>query len=158
MIDKQDFVLSCSFITANAAITTLLGDWFIFLGGPHRVNVTDTISCDVYNKESYNLFGAICGVNMHDIEPVVTTLQVITALNLAFALLVFFLVSFRRMKRTFIKLSSLVILALSLTSVILWAVEDRERLPNDDTIINKYGAGWVAALVCTITTIPLFFI
>lgn len=158
MIDKQDFVLACSFIVANSAITALLGDWFVFLGNPQQIAVSNNTSCEVFRKESYNLFGAICGVNLNDIEPIATTLQTLLSINLAFALLLYFLVTFRRMKRNMIRVSIVVIMGLSLTSVILWAVEDKERLPTDSKKINMYGAGWIAAIICAASTLPLFMV
>jgi hypothetical protein len=159
MFDKQDLVISCAFIMSNAAITSLLGDWFIFNGGPHHVTVPTNVSCTVYNQESYNLFGAVCGVSLYDIDPVITTLQILLSMNLTFALVVFFLVAFKRMKKWMIKFTSIIILSLSISCVILWAIDNHPKhLPSDDkNAINRFGAGWISALVCSTTTLPLIF-
>ncbi len=116
MIDKQELVLGSSFVVANAAITALLGDWFVFKGTSQVLPGWDT-ECKVDGGEAYNLFGSICGSNLHELESIATTLQILMSINLGFALLLFFLVAFRRLKKNLIKLTCLIILALSVTSV-----------------------------------------
>lgn len=155
MIDKQELVLASSFIVANAAITGLLGDWFVFKGTSQVLPGWDT-ECKVYGGEAYNLFGSICGTNLSDIENIVTTLQILMSVNLAFALLLFLLVAFKRLKRNLIKLSAFIILVLTVTSVSLWATYDFAVLPTESDKINCYGAGWIMAIVCASATLPLF--
>lgn len=157
-MDKQDFILGSSFVIANTALVSLTGDWFFFKGGPHTVNVSNTSSCLVYDKESYNMFGAVCGVNLGDIEPFVGTLQVLLPINCVFALLLFFLVALKRMRKRIIKVTCLVILALSVTIDVMWLTHERKNLPTSDDIIGTYGAGWFLTAATGVSTIPLFFI
>lgn len=155
MVEKKEIVLICSFIVANTAITALLGDWFIFLGDSQNVVVSHNVSCDVYGKESYNLFGSICGVNLNEIEPLVVTLQTLMSINLAFSLLLYFLIVFKRMNKNMIRVCILIILGLSVSSIVLWSVNDMENLPNDSDKINRYGAGWIAAIICATSSLPM---
>lgn len=157
MIDKQELVLASSFVVANAAITTLIGDWFVFKGTSQTLPVGDS-ECKVYGGEAYNLFGSICGTNLYDLEDIATTLQILLSVNLGFSLLLFFLVAFRRLKRNLIKLTCLVILGLSVSSVTLWATTEFTVLPSDSNKINLYGAGWIMGIVCASATLPMFTI
>ena len=158
MIDKQELVLASSFVVANAAIVSLTGDWFVFKGTHQTLNISGSPECKVYGGEAYNLFGSICSKNLSDLEDIVTTLQILVAINLAFALLLFFLVAFRRMKKNLIKLTCLVILGLTITSASLWVSNDFDVLPTDSNKINCFGAGWIMAIVCAVSTLPMFTI
>ena len=154
MIDKQELVVSSSFVVANAAITALIGDWFVFKGTSHILPIGES-ECKVYGGEAYNLFGSICGKNLGDLEEIISTLQVTMSINLVFALLLFFLVAFRRLKRNLIKVTCLVIIGLSVTSVSLWATNTFSVLPPNT---NQFGAGWIMGIVCASATLPMLTI
>lgn len=159
MIDKQELVLASSFIVANAAIVSLTGDWFVFKGTSQILDIGGTsVECKVYGGEAYNLFGSICSSNISDLEDIITTLQVLVSINLAFALLLFFLVAFRRMKKNLIKVTCLVILGLTISSASLWVSHDFKVLPTESDKINCFGAGWIMAIVCATATLPMFTI
>jgi hypothetical protein len=155
MINKQELAIAASFVVANSALAALVCDWFFFTK-QITMDATDTVSCSVYPREAYNVYGAICGVGVSDIVPVFSTLQILLPINFAFSLLLFFLISFRRLKQLMIKITSLIIVGLCVASLILWMVSDTERL-NDESI-NHYGSGFILTIVCAASNIPLIMI
>jgi glucan phosphoethanolaminetransferase (alkaline phosphatase superfamily) len=154
----QEILTIASFIVANAAVGAITCDWLFFKGTPRTVYVTDTISCVIYDKEAYNMFGAVCGVDLNDIESYAGTLQILLPINLVLALLMFFLIVLRRLKKRVIKSTSFIILLISMASAMIWTISDRERLPSQHSIISYYGAGWFLSVLCACGTIPMFFI
>lgn len=155
MIDKQELVTVSSFMIANTATIALVGDWIVFKLKKQLLPLDTDENCYVYGGEAYNLFGTICGINMKDIEPIVSTLQILLSINLAFALMLFMLVAFKRLRKRYLKLTALIVLGLSLSTIITWSTNKYDVFPSD---VNYYGAGYAACVICSISTLPLFFI
>lgn len=158
MINKQELAIALSFIIANAALVSLTSDWFYFKQTINSLQVSDTVSCTVYMKEAYNVFGSICGVNLVDMESVIIYLQALLPINFGMSLIMFFLIAFRRMKRKMIKLVNFIIFSLSLATILIWVVFDKDRLPTDTEEIYYYGAGFWTTVICGIFTLPVWTI
>jgi hypothetical protein len=158
MLDRHEIAIAIAFIIANTAVSALSCDWMFFTGGPHDINVAPTKTCQVYNQEAYNVFGTICGVPLHTIEPVVLAMQIILPMNVVFALLLFFMVAFKRMKPVIMKVIAFLILALSISAVVLWEATKRNNLPPAGDKVDYRGSGWYLAVVCAVACLPMFIL
>lgn len=157
MVDFKGVTLGIAFTIANTAVAALSSDWIFFKGDPSTIYPPGA-SCMVYNREAYNLFGSICGVYISDIESFVTTLQIMLSFSLVFALLLFFLVAFNRMRKKMIVLTTSIILGLCLSTLIIWEVTEKVNLPTTSSTVDYRGSGWFLTLICATMCLPMYYV
>lgn len=156
-MDRRDYLLTMSFLSANFAIGAVLGDWMVVKDQIDVVMGTTEAACTLYEAEAFNSFGSICGISIASAEEYVQTIQILLAVAFGFSLVMFFLIVLRRARRGLVKLIAMIVFALELAAVILWQTSSRVDIP-DDTFVSYFGVGWVFAVVACITSFATFFL
>jgi hypothetical protein len=153
-MEKFELLLSLTFMVAHFAMAATMGDWFVFKKTTDVSIGTGGVNCTVYKGEAYNLFGSMCGISISTAEEYMTTLQIILPSAFAFSLVLFFLMTLKRLGTNMIRITAFIIIVLELTACILWQTSTRVDLPIDSSV-NYYGVGWIMTIV---TAIFAFFI
>lgn len=154
-MERRDLLLGASFMIAHFSMGAVLGDWVTFCERLIISFGTETGPCTVYKGEAYNMFGTLCGIALSDVEKYMATIQILLAVAFGFSMILFFLVAFKRLDRAMIRLTTLIILALEVASVVLWMTSTRVDLPPE---LNYYGIGVIFSIVTAVFALLLLII
>jgi len=153
-MDKSSLLLlpSMTFMVANSSLGAMLSDWLYVRQAVQHGD------CIFYNGATFNLFGAICGVDIRETESYVKHMQILTGFTFAFSLLLYFMTLYRKAPLLYIKLLATIICILASVSVVLWQVSTRSSHMPSDEYVSYYGVGWFFTIVTIICSIIILIV